>query len=391
LTGYVNLTDTIAVNPANRLSANNRHSRVLSIALGVVLLHVIVAFMWRDLIIEPEAEPDAQATEHLTKVLILPPEPVMQAPAPVAPRRQVAKSNQKARPSGTAPDSMPRGSLPTGAATGDSASVSPVVADEPPAVGNPEAVVLAGSSETAQGGQAAPAPESQARDGLPRVWAAVLPEPVSVQLSYKVFYGDSTDAAPIARLQFRMAVSEGKYSMSTEARAEGVMAWVYSGVATQISEGVTGPDGLEPLLFNEQRGKRGPRVATVDRASGLVRFGARGAQAAWQPGIQDRLSTLIQLGLVLQAVPALQDPGQVVSFPEMTSSGVARATYRNAGLETLELPGAAPMNAIKLVRIATSADEPGIEVWLGLNQQWMPVRIKVTSRSRGTLDQWIEL
>ncbi len=376
---------------AIRLSANKRHSRAASIALGVVLLHLIVAFLWRDLINEPEAEPDAQVMEQLTRVSVLPPQPVAPEPAHITPLRQVAKVNQQPMPAKAAPDAMPNGGTSTAAATGENAGVSPAETDAPAAGANQEAVASVENSEPAQAGQATSVPVSQARDGLPRVWAAVLPEPVSVQLAYKVFYGESTDAAPIARLQFRMAVNEGKYSMSTEARAEGVMAWVYSGVVTQVSEGITGPDGLEPLLFNEQRGKRGPRVATVDRATGQVRFGTGGAQAAWQPGIQDRLSTLIQLGLVLRAVPALQESGQVVSFPEMTSSGVARASYRNAGPETLALPGAAPMNAIKLVRVATGADEPNIEVWLGPDQQWMPVRIKVTSRSRGTLDQWIEL
>jgi hypothetical protein len=252
---------------------------------------------------------------------------------------------------------------------------------------SPQSAVLNGESVPPASESASP-PASSEVEAPALAFGAALPSPESVRLSYIIVLGAQEDAAPIARLRFSLDVDQSRYRMSTEARAIGLTAWLYSGVLTQSSEGQIDSNGFVPTRFLEQRGSRGPREVTHDPASGQIKL-ANQQVAQSAPGVQDRLSSLLQIGLLLRGIEPLQDPGQTLSFPEMTPSGLGQATYRNQGVEKLQLSGKT-VDAIRLTRLQKNPREPQIDIWVAASMQWLPVRIRLGDVAGQSLDQRLE-
>src|SRR5690606_31604421 len=130
-------------------------------------------------------------------------------------------------------------------------------------------------------------------------------------------------------------LSEGRYRLHSESRAKGLLALVWRGSLVQTSEGLVDSKGLRPTRYEERRGDRAPRGATIDPASGHVHF-LGGEQAAAGAGVQDKLSALVQLGMLVAAGAGegtALSPGQTFEFPLLRTSRVAPAQWRVEGIE----------------------------------------------------------
>lgn len=228
--------------------------------------------------------------------------------------------------------------------------------------------------------QTAGAPEPAAERSGP------LPQPPVGQWRFEVHYGDYADGHQVASLDYSISHDAQRYRLRSEGRAEGLTALLYSGVLTQSSEGRLSAAGMEPERYAEQRGRRPERWASVDRAAGRVSFSG-GETRPIVAGVQDRLSVLVQIGLIARASPLRVAPGSVLELPELTLRTIERARYESRGDVTLST-ARGPIRALHLERVAPRrTEDPRIEVWLGYDRGMLPVRIRLTDVGGRVLDQ----
>ncbi len=236
----------------------------------------------------------------------------------------------------------------------------------------------------------ADAPETAAGDSRGPLFGTALPAPAVGQWKFRVYYGDFAAGYPVASLDYAIELDGERYRMRTEGRAEGLTALIYSGVLTQSSRGRIGDNGMVPEHYSEQRGKRAERQATVDWERAEVRFSGSDSRATPVPGMQDRLSALVQLGLIARAAPERFDSGQDIEIPELSMKGVSTTRYRSYGAQVLETPDGT-LRTYHLERVEPRPGrEPRIEIWLGRDHQLLPVRIRITDDRGRVLDQLLE-
>jgi hypothetical protein len=206
---------------------------------------------------------------------------------------------------------------------------------------------------------------------------------------FKVYWGDFEGKQSVARIRYRLTVMGDQYEVRTEGEAQGLISLVYSGTLTQISIGTMGPGGLVPRRYAESRGRSAERAVSFDpEASQLLPPG--GTPLSVPRGIQDRLSVFYQLGLLARAQPAAFAPGQEVVVPVASLRDMRLERFQVVGDEVLMVPGA-PMRALHLHRPPPAGSrDPKIDLWLGYDQQMLPVRLRVEDGSQRVLDQLVD-
>jgi len=280
------------------------------------------------------------------------------------------------------PDARP------GAAPLDPASPTP----RPQAAG--DRVSSAGDSATSTRAEASvpdehaatrPPPEPGSVPASAPLFGRPLPAPPSGKWQFRVFYGDYTENRPVAVMDYAIEHADGRYRVHSEGRAEGLLSLFYSGVLTQASAGRLTSDGLQPDRYSERRGNRAERWVSVDRDRHLVVYSG-GERATFVDGLQDRLSVVVQLGLIARAMPERLAAGASVEFSETSLRDVERSRYASHGVDQLPTE-AGVLRALHLERVAPrKPGDPVIEVWLGYDRGLIPVRIRISEGGR-VLDQ----
>jgi hypothetical protein len=358
---------------------------------------------------EPPAEPPA------------PPAPPAKPPPPVAkPKPRVIPPPARPAPGPTAitpedppppreliplpPDAIADPSLVQAPEQAPGAGREPVVGDAPaageapptgdaktpPAAGRPRpaASALPSGPEGAVATRAvpktaAPAPDAKATKLF---YGKPLPLPPAGQWQFRVYYGEYRNNHQLATLDYLIEHDGRKYHLRTAGRAVGLTSLFYSGVLTQDSAGRLSENGLAPERYAEKRGDRPERSLSVDYASRRVAFAGK-EPADLVDGAQDRLSTLVQLGLMARALPQRFAQGSVIELPELTLGDLEKSRYLSRGDTVLDTENG-PLRALHLERTAPRGkDDPKIEIWLGYDQQMLPVRMKVTDVGGRVLDQ----
>jgi hypothetical protein len=246
------------------------------------------------------------------------------------------------------------------------------------ATGADEATLLPGASESA----AAAGPATAAA------------EPASTASEnrhlFKVYYGTVSRKVPVAKLEYSVRQDGDRYEIRTVAKADGLAAFVYSGVLTQTSSGRIGPEGLEPHEYVEQRGNRPQRVVSFDHDLGQLTAADRRSTVALPQGTQDRLSVIYQLGLLARATPERFAPGSVHAVPVASLKRISSEYFSVVGEETLQSADG-PVRALHLSRPSpTGSDDPRIDVWLGYDLDMLPVRVRFEDSGGRVLDQVID-
>jgi len=264
----------------------------------------------------------------------------------------------------------PAGGLPPTASLAPDPNHEPTT---PPA--DPEPAVAA-VAQRAAGSSLEPVPQA----------SPPLPLPAAVSRRFRVFYGDYRDGQAVAELAYALEITDGRYRLTTEARATGLTALFWSGALTQRSSGRVGPAGLEPDRYVEQRGRRPERWASIDRGGAVASFSG-GERVPLVPGTQDRLSALVQLGLIARAQPRQAASGQQIELPELGNRAIAAVRYASLGDEVLSTDSG-ELRALHLQRRDGEAGRvTTVDIWLGYDQGLMPVRIRITDPGGRVLDQ----
>jgi hypothetical protein len=157
-------------------------------------------------------------------------------------------------------------------------------------------------------------------------------------------------------------------------------------VLTQASQGGLDPSGLVPERFTDQRARRPMQAANFRRESGRITFSGPSHELPLWPGVQDRLSWMLQLAAIVAADPARWTSGERIVLQVVGARGDAAAwTFEVLGEQVLDTP-AGPLPALHLRRVPRGAYDTGAEVWLDPARHHLPVRATLRSGADDALE-----
>jgi|GEM_PF-1232398 len=159
------------------------------------------------------------------------------------------------------------------------------------------------------------------------------------------------------------------------------------GARSQTSEGALQAGGLAPERYGYRRGSE--RAAHFDPEGRRVRFSANTPDAPWQPGMQDRLSTVLQLAALLAGAPARYPAGSSIRLPTAGATRASDDLWQVIGEETLDVNGQ-PIPCTHLRRDPVGQYDDGIDLWLAPSRDYLPARWLITRFNGDTVDQKLD-
>lgn len=200
------------------------------------------------------------------------------------------------------------------------------------------------------------------------------PVDISVRLDYAVTASKGPlSLAGDGAVVFRRV--GGRYRMTSSLRTLGLFD------ARQSSEGTIGSDGLVPDAFAHHAGNRPALAVTFDWAAKQVTFRPAGTVEPARPGMQDRLSLLVQLAWLRRSQPLAGE----FEMPVASHRRVFAYTFVARGDETLDLP-AGRFETVRLERRPESGDDV-LDVWLAPQLCSLPVRVRYRDDKGLIVDQ----
>jgi hypothetical protein len=199
--------------------------------------------------------------------------------------------------------------------------------------------------------------------------------PPRLDLAYKVYMG--TQGFMIGDATYRFEHDAGTYRISTVAQARGLAALIVHGRGKVESRGLITAHGLRPLEFELERGRPDKReVARFDWDDQRVTL--HGDKTEPIDALTfDPLTVLWQTYFT----PPVDD---VYRFSVATTRRVIHYTVTREGEEKI----AWPQGELDTVRWHRVSDDNKTEAWFWLapSMHDIPVKIRVTRTSRGTLE-----
>ena len=344
-----------ASSPADKEGKRRLVRPALLVALGLSLILHLAWSLWpADDIDTPEgAVLEATITE-------MPPPPVPSAqPAPPPPPQQPTKRTRTIARKPAAPP-----------ATFAAPDASAPAIDQ----GTPDVAKGAPGPSGAETTAKAPEPASEAATASEPA-PPVVALPPRVDLAYKVFFG--TQGFMIGEATYRFEHANDRYRISTVGQARGLAALIVRGTGKVESHGRITQHGLRPYEFAIERGSADRReVAFFDWDAGNVVLND-GARAQLEAPAFDPLTILWQ--------PYFSPPGKSdLTFSIATTRKVARYTLRLEGEETIDWPRGR-IATERWHRISEDGNTEGW-FWLAPSLHYIPVKMRVTRTSRGTLE-----
>lgn len=222
------------------------------------------------------------------------------------------------------------------------------------------------------------------------------PEPGGLQVPV---YRTQLPQATVLRFESRRGVVSGTAELAWQAGANGYRLSLQGQALgapfiSWASVGVVDTAGLAPLRYTESRRGRELRAANFQRDSGQVSFSGPAVQYPLVDGMQDRLSWLIQLPAVLQANPALAQPGEQVQLAVVGTRGDAEVwTFSVQRRGPLALPGGTVADAVHLLREPRRPYDTQVQVWLDPAREHLPVQawLRVRATGEGTELRLLEM
>ncbi|WP_298825951.1 DUF3108 domain-containing protein [uncultured Piscinibacter sp.] len=322
----------------------------------------------------------------LSAVVAEAPEPEAPPPAPAAaprPRRRAPAAAEPVPPVAVAVDAPQQ-------------ATEPVLNPEPLQSTNPSSMPLPSEVEQPAAGATAPAASSAAAASAAAPAAALASAPAAVEPAASEgarlpLY--ATRLPPPATLRYELRrgrltgggellwrTDAGRYQLRLEGSVLGL------NVLTQVSEGALDETGLAPLRFTDQRARRAAVAANFEREAGRIRFSGPKTELPWQPGVQDRLSWMIQLAAVAAAEPRRLAAGEHIVLQVIGARGDASLwSFRSLGPETLTL-FSEPVATMRLLREPRSDHDTRVEVWLDPARHHLPVRATMGNSDEDRLE-----
>lgn len=153
---------------------------------------------------------------------------------------------------------------------------------------------------------------------------------------------------------------------------------------TMSSVGELDAQGISPRRFSDR--SRSEQATHFQPEQGRIVFSNNAPQAAWQPGVQDRLSLFFQLAAMLAGEPSRFAPGTQVQVPTAGGREVDTSVFTVLGPSTQALPMGAQAT-VALRRERRREHDQTIELWFAPALGYLPVRIRITQANGDVLDQ----
>jgi hypothetical protein len=333
------------------------HRRLALLTLFVLAAHLWLLGGWQRIVTParpapfiartvtpPAATPAAPVERPVERVAAAPAtkSPAALAPAPTAPRKQALAPESQRAPAPAAPS----------------------------ASGLPE------RRDQAEAAAPAPPPATQVAGAARATKFAVTP---SARFHYDVIaQAKGMTLHGTAVLEWHNANGEYQAEMSMSSPVPFVRP------RTQRSSGRVTAEGLAPLRFSDK--VRTEEAAHFDRDNGRVVFSTNKPQAALEPGAQDRLSIVMQLGAMLAGEPAKYRPGTTITVQTASTKEAEPWTFTVEDTEWLELPGGR-VSAVRLARNPRKEYDVKVELWLAPGAAYAPVRLRLTQPNGDWVDQ----
>jgi hypothetical protein len=301
--------------------------------------------------------PVQRATPFVARTVV-PTPPAAQTPAPAA----VTKAPRHVAPPLSAP----------GKQAAPRAPAAPVA---PPQAATAPQVATAASTAPAS---AAPPPTAPAAT---HVAGAAAAGHFAVPPSAKFHYDVTAQAKGFVlkgRAELEWRNENGQYEAQLEMTAPFLKPRV------QRSTGLVTAQGLAPLRFSDK--SRSEEAAHFDREQGKVIFSTNQPEALLEPGAQDRLSIVMQLGAMLAGNPSKYPAGSQITVQTASTKEAQPWTFTVEGSETLDLPGGRT-TAVRLTRNPRKEYDVKVELWLAPGQAYAPVRLRLTQPGGDWVDQ----
>jgi hypothetical protein len=319
----------------------------------VVLLHVALLATLAPAWIDPE-EPLAAAPVLSVRSVPLAPPPVPQ-PMPLTTAAAPAPTARAV----TRPRPAPRrvASAPAEAQDPTSPAQPAAPPDAAPAADERDAMAALPMPATADAPPAIEVPVYETRLSAAGTWSYLLQRGV---------------ATGEARLSW-VPDAQQRYSM----RLEGWIAGVP--VLDWRSTGALDHAGIAPERFAIRRRGKDSQAANFQRDAGKITFSGPTHEMPLLPGVQDRLSWMLQLPAVIEAAPQRFGVGSNVVLMVIGARGGADV-WTFAVVATEPLDGQA---TLKLVREALKPHDVRVEVWLDPARAHLPVRALLSQATGG--------
>jgi hypothetical protein len=245
-----------------------------------------------------------------------------------------------------------------------------------PEIENPAPAPVEEAADTTKAEEAIPPVESPPTIVAPAPQHIALPN--FVRIRYQVTMGESGFLVGSAMQELRH--DDTTYSLKSAAETVGI-AWVFRPAKIiNRSEGDIVAGALRPRDFRIERSNGNNESAHLDWAIGQAKL-SNEKQFALEPGTQDMLSMFAQLALMVI-------DGNVVSLPVVTGKKVERYDFAVLGEEKIMTPRGERM-ALHLRNRQPDGKE-GTDVWLGLDDARLPIKIRYLDRRGNLFDQVAE-
>ncbi len=153
---------------------------------------------------------------------------------------------------------------------------------------------------------------------------------------------------------------------------------------TQRSTGRITAQGLAPIRFSEKA--RNEEATHFQRDKGMISFSSNQPDAQLEPGAQDRLSVMLQLGAMMAAAPTRFPAASTIEIQTAGTRGAEEWLFTIHGAEQLKLPGGS-LATLKIIRNPRREFDQKIELWLAPGMEYLPVRLRLTNPNGDWVDQ----
>lgn len=284
------------------------------------------------------------------------------------PARAPSLSVRSVAPAAIAPAAMPPVAMPVRpvrAAPGTRAAAPAASAIVVATVATPSAPQEEPPAPQDEPAAAEPPPTGAALE-LP-TYAVRLPE--AGRWRYRLLRGPASGEAQLSW----QPMPDGRYELRLEGRIAGLtlLDWV--------SRGSLDPVGIAPERFVIRRRGRDHQAANFQHDAGKITFSGPTHELPLLPGVQDRLSWMLQLAAIVEAAPQRFGAGARLSLMVVAARGGAEVWH----FTVLGTDRLSQGSSLKLVREARRPHDTQVEIWLDPARGHLPVRAVLAQAEGG--------
>ncbi|MET0209517.1 MAG: DUF3108 domain-containing protein [Burkholderiaceae bacterium] len=200
--------------------------------------------------------------------------------------------------------------------------------------------------------------------------------PAAATVNYRLTRGAIVGSGEIA-----WQPEAGGYRLQLEGRVP-----VIGTLITQASRGRIDATGLVPERFTDKRFRRGEIAADFDRAAGRIGFSGQQPDVPYTPGVQDRVSVMVQLAAIANGWARTPPVGERLRLRVVGARGDAHVwSMRFEGPQAVETPDGR-VAALRFVREQEQEHDTRAEFWLDPVRQFLPVKVVLTDEKGESLE-----